>query len=67
MIMASEVGVYDVDPADVVQKGRLMPGEKKLFFLKKFLEIILKKIIFNFQEECFWLIHLKKVSPAMKN
>ena len=26
MIMASEVGVYDVEPADVVQKGRLMPG-----------------------------------------
>ena len=27
--MASEVGVYDVDPADVVQKGRLMPGKKQ--------------------------------------
>jgi glutamate synthase (NADPH/NADH) large chain len=26
VIMASEVGVLDVDPADVVQKGRLQPG-----------------------------------------
>ena len=66
MIMASEVGVYDVDPADVVQKGRLMPGWKKYFF-EKVSRNNFEKIIFNFQEECFWLIHLKKVSPAMKN
>jgi len=26
VIMASEVGVVDIDPADVKQKGRLMPG-----------------------------------------
>jgi glutamate synthase (NADPH/NADH) large chain len=26
VIMASEVGVLDVDPADIVQKGRLQPG-----------------------------------------
>ncbi|REJ82010.1 MAG: glutamate synthase large subunit [Acidobacteria bacterium] len=26
VVMASEVGVVDVDPADVVQKGRLQPG-----------------------------------------
>ena len=26
VIMASEVGVVDVDPADVAVKGRLMPG-----------------------------------------
>jgi glutamate synthase (NADPH/NADH) large chain len=26
VVMASEVGVLDIDPADVVQKGRLQPG-----------------------------------------
>jgi glutamate synthase (NADPH/NADH) large chain len=26
VIMASEVGVLDIDPADIVQKGRLQPG-----------------------------------------
>ena len=30
MVMASEVGVYDSDPGDVVQKGRLMPGRMLL-------------------------------------
>jgi len=28
--MASEVGVYDVDPENVVQKGRLRPGRMLL-------------------------------------
>ena len=31
VIMASEVGVVDVDPADVVEKGRLEPG--RIFFI----------------------------------
>ena len=31
VIMGSEVGVVDVDPADVVAKGRLQPG--KLFLV----------------------------------
>lgn len=35
MIMASEVGVYDVDPEDVVQKGRLMPGRMLLVDTKE--------------------------------
>ena len=27
MVMSSEVGVYDVEPEKVIQKGRLMPGK----------------------------------------
>ena len=30
MVMASEVGVYDVEPEQVLQKGRLMPGKMLL-------------------------------------
>ena len=30
MVMASEVGVYDVNPENVLQKGRLMPGKMLL-------------------------------------
>lgn len=30
LVMASEVGVIDVDPADVIQKGRLKPGRMLL-------------------------------------
>lgn len=30
MVMASEVGVYDVSPEKVIQKGRLMPGKMLL-------------------------------------
>jgi glutamate synthase (NADPH/NADH) len=30
MVMASEIGVYDVEPGDVVQKGRLRPGRMLL-------------------------------------
>ena len=30
MVMASEVGVFDVDPEEVVQKGRLRPGRMLL-------------------------------------
>jgi len=30
MVMASEVGVYDVATEDVVQKGRLRPGRMLL-------------------------------------
>ena len=30
MVMASEVGVYDIPPEDVVKKGRLMPGRMLL-------------------------------------
>jgi len=30
MVMASEVGVYDAPPEDIVQKGRLMPGKMLL-------------------------------------
>ena len=76
MIMASEVGVYDVEPADVVQKGRLMPGlftsgQLMHFRFNRKLAVYLLpafvKIILNFQDECYWLIHLKKVSHEMRN
>ena len=30
MVMASEVGVYDVEPENVIRKGRLMPGKMLL-------------------------------------
>lgn len=30
MIMASEVGVYDTDPSNIVHKGRLKPGRMLL-------------------------------------
>ena len=30
MVMASEVGVYDVEAENVLQKGRLMPGKMLL-------------------------------------
>ena len=30
LVMASEVGVIDVDPAEVIQKGRLKPGRMLL-------------------------------------
>ena len=30
MVMASEVGVYDSNPEDVIKKGRLMPGKMLL-------------------------------------
>lgn len=30
LIMASEVGVVDVDPSDIIQKGRLKPGRMLL-------------------------------------
>ncbi|TRY70669.1 hypothetical protein TCAL_09685 [Tigriopus californicus] len=39
MVMASEVGVYDAEPSDIVQKGRLMPGRMLLVDTKE------KKII----------------------
>ena len=69
MIMASEVGVYDVEPADVVQKGRLMPGlfTSGLIGSQLFVYFRLLKIIFNLQDECYWLILLKKVSLEMRN
>jgi glutamate synthase (NADPH/NADH) len=35
MVMASEVGVYDVAPEDVVQKGRLRPGRMLLVDIEK--------------------------------
>ncbi len=35
MIMASEVGVYDIDPEEVVQKGRLRPGRMLLVDTKE--------------------------------
>ena len=35
MVMASEVGVYDVDPAEVSQKGRLRPGRMLLVDTEK--------------------------------
>ena len=30
MVMASEVGVYDVEPEEILKKGRLMPGKMLL-------------------------------------
>ena len=33
--MASEVGVYDIEPEDVVQKGRLRPGRMLLVDMEK--------------------------------
>jgi glutamate synthase (NADPH/NADH) len=35
MIMASEVGVYDTDPGNIVQKGRLKPGRMLLVDTKE--------------------------------
>ena len=35
MVMASEVGVYDTDPANIVQKGRLKPGRMLLVDTKE--------------------------------
>ena len=35
MVMASEVGVFDVDPEQVVQKGRLRPGRMLLVDTKE--------------------------------
>ena len=35
MVMASEVGVFDVDPDQVVQKGRLRPGRMLLVDTKE--------------------------------
>ena len=35
LVMASEVGVYDVDPEDVVKKGRLRPGRMLLVDMEK--------------------------------
>ena len=35
MVMASEVGVYDVAAAEVVQKGRLQPGRMLLVDTKE--------------------------------
>jgi glutamate synthase (NADPH/NADH) large chain len=35
VVMASEMGVLSVDPADVVEKGRLQPGKMFLVDLKK--------------------------------
>ena len=35
MVMASEVGVYDTDPSNIVQKGRLKPGRMLLVDTKE--------------------------------
>ena len=33
MVMASEVGVFDIAPEDIVHKGRLSPGRMLLGFI----------------------------------
>ena len=35
MVMASEVGVYDVDPSNIAKKGRLKPGRMLLVDTKE--------------------------------
>ena len=46
MVMASEVGVYDVSPEKVLQKGRLMPGKMLLVDTneKRIIQVILPSL-----------------------
>ncbi|KAL3282591.1 hypothetical protein HHI36_005767 [Cryptolaemus montrouzieri] len=58
MIMASEVGVYDVDPADVILKSRLKPGRMLLVdTLEKTViqDVELKKKIAQSRPHSEWL------------
>ena len=44
MVMASEVGVFDIAPEEIVQKGRLRPGRMLLgIFLRIFQTIFYKR------------------------
>ena len=50
MVMASEVGVFDIAPEEIVQKGRLRPGRMLLgFILRIFQTISTKDHSFNDQ------------------
>ena len=50
MVMASEVGVFDIAPEEIVQKGRLRPGRMLLgVFLRIFQPIFTKDHSFNDQ------------------
>jgi glutamate synthase (NADH) len=58
LIMASEVGVVDVDPADVIQKGRLKPGRMLLAdVLKKEItsDIDIKNQLCSLRPFEFWI------------
>ena len=47
MVMASEVGVFDIAPEEIVQKGRLRPGRMLLgIFLRIFQTIFYKRSTF---------------------
>ena len=47
MVMASEVGVYDVEPENVIRKGRLMPGKMLLVDTEEQRIIQVRIIILN--------------------
>ena len=50
MVMASEVGVFDIAPEEIVQKGRLRPGRMLLgVFLRIFQTIFTKAHSFKVQ------------------
>ncbi|XP_014251077.1 glutamate synthase [NADH], amyloplastic isoform X2 [Cimex lectularius] len=58
MIMASEVGVYDTDPANIKLKSRLKPGRMLLVDTKEktvIQDVELKKHIANSREHSKWL------------
>ncbi|XP_018319466.1 glutamate synthase [NADH], amyloplastic isoform X2 [Agrilus planipennis] len=58
LVMASEVGVYDVDPADVIHKSRLKPGRMLLIDTqeKKFIQDVdIKNHIAQSREHSKWL------------
>lgn len=58
LIMASEVGVVDVDPAEVIQKGRLKPGRMLLAdILKKEItsDIDIKNELCSLRPFEFWI------------
>lgn len=62
LVMASEVGVIDVDPAEVVQKGRLKPGRMLLadIFRREITsDIAIKNEICSFRPVQEWVRHLK--------
>ncbi|CAG0885609.1 unnamed protein product [Cyprideis torosa] len=68
MIMASEVGVYDVDPERVIQKGRLRPGRMLLVDTEKKVIIqdeMLKQEIARSRPLEKWLKNLMLLVPMV--
>lgn len=72
MVMASEVGVYDVDPADVLLKSRLKPGRMLLVDTKEktiIQDVELKRQIALSRPHSLWLkeqIHMEDLRAAHK-